>query len=252
VLRSVAWCDEIVVLDKSSTDRTREIASRYARVITIPHTEWSALEYRRLRDESTSEWILTVTCSALVTPALADEVRRLIANAGFPYDIIEVPFRRFVLGFDGPHSPWCSGSEAAIARRSVLQYREDEVHAVISFTSDRRYRIEGPEGACLYHLTHSDVDGMMERHVRYCRAEGRLSAHRITPRRAARSVLRAVFDVIFRRRTWRLGWDGVALAFAWVSYWMLRYIYIWEQHRNTRDVYEPIVREVMAEWKDRS
>ena len=28
-LKTICWCDEIVVLDKESTDRTREIASRY-------------------------------------------------------------------------------------------------------------------------------------------------------------------------------------------------------------------------------
>src|SRR6185436_4099419 len=110
----------------------------------------SALEYERLRDESTSEWVLTITCSGLVTPALADEVRRLISSPGFAYDIIEVPLRRFVLGFDGPRSPWYSAFDAAIARRNVLRYRADEVHGVISFASERRYRIEGCDGAYLY------------------------------------------------------------------------------------------------------
>lgn len=252
VLRSVQWCDEVVVLDKSSTDRTREIASRYARVITIPHTDWSALEYERLRDESTSEWILTMTCSNLVTPPLADEIRRLISNPGFAYDIIEVPFRRYALGLNGPHSPWYSPVNPAVARRNVLQYREDEVHRVISFTSDRQYRIEGCEGAFFYHLTHPDVDGMMERHVRYWRAEAELTEHRVTLRQAARAVAGSLFRILFRWRTWRLGWDGVALAFAWLTYWMMRYVYLWEKKRGRgEDAYAEIIRKVLAEWDGR-
>ena len=252
VLRSVAWCDEVIVLDKSSTDRTHEIASRYARVITIPHTDWSALEYQRLRDESTSEWILTMTCSNLVTPALADEVRRLIASKEFPYDVIEVPFRRYALGLNGPRSPWYAPFNAAVARRNVLQYREDEVHGVISFTSDRRYRIEALEGAVFYHLTHPDVDGMMERHVRYWRAEADLTEHRVSLWQAARAVAGSVFQVLFKRRTWQLGWDGFALAFSWISYWMMRYVFLWEKKQGKgKDEYTEIVKNVLTEWDRR-
>src|SRR5256885_2600677 len=42
-LSSLAWCDDVVVLDSLSTDRTRAIAEeRGARAVTRPFDNWSA------------------------------------------------------------------------------------------------------------------------------------------------------------------------------------------------------------------
>jgi glycosyltransferase involved in cell wall biosynthesis len=255
ILRSLTWCDEIVVLDKSSTDRTREIAARYThRIVTAPYSGFDIGVLHTLRDESSSEWILWVYASDLVTPALAKEVRRLISG-DVPYDVIEVPYRRFVLGIGGVHSPWHgNGFHPSIIRRSAVAFRDDDVHGAIASNSERIHRMQdAASDAYLYHLTHPSIDMMMDRHLRYCRADGVLSSERLSLRRAAASVLRSVFDVVVRRRTVFHGWDGVALSFAWVSYWMLRYLYVWERKRSRApDLYARMRREILAEWEKTS
>jgi len=255
LLRSLKWCDEIVVLDKSSTDRTREIAARYTdRIVTAPYSGFDIGGLRRLRDESASEWILWVYASDLVTPALAKEVRQLISG-DLPYDVIEVPYRRFVLGIGDPSSPWYgSGFHPAVMRRSAIAFRDDDVHGAILSNSARILRMQdAADGAFLYHLTHPTIDMMMERHIRYCRAEGELGSERLSLRRTAASVLRSLFDVVVRRRTLFRGWNGVALSFAWMSYWMLRYLYIWERKRSRApELYARMRREILAEWEKTS
>jgi len=255
VLRSLLWCDEIVVLDKSSTDRTRELASRYtARIVTAPYSGFDIGVLRRLHQESSSEWILWVYASDLVTPALAREVRRLISG-DVPYDAIEVPYHRYVLGMGSPRSPWyATGFHPAVMRRSAVEFRDDDVHGAIVWNSERIHRMrDAAPGAYLYHLTHPTVDMMMDRHIRYCRAEGELSSERLSLRRAAGSVLRSIFDVVVRRRTVFRGWDGIALSFAYVSYWMLRYLYLWERKRSRApELYARMRSEILEEWEKTS
>ena len=252
VLRSLRWCDEIVVVDKSSTDRTREIAARYTdRIVVVPYSDFAVSELRAMVGECRSEWVLWCTASRLVPRAAAEQIRKIISDPDLPYDVIEVPFARYVLGISEPYSPWWTPHEALLFRRSVARLREDNVHASLRFTSTRRMRM--PAGAReenVLHLTHASVDSMMERHVRYCRMEPIVGGERLTVRRAAMSVWRSIYEVTVKRRTVFHGADGLALAFAWVSYWMLRYLYVWEKKRShASETYERIERTVAADWE---
>jgi glycosyltransferase involved in cell wall biosynthesis len=77
---SVAWADEIVVVDSESTDDTTAIAARHhARVIV--HT-WPGYVAQKNYAASMAnhDWILSLDADERVTPALAAEMRALLAN----------------------------------------------------------------------------------------------------------------------------------------------------------------------------
>jgi glycosyltransferase involved in cell wall biosynthesis len=58
-LGSIAWCDERIVIDMDSVDRTRELAMPLAtKIVTqewIPHMEWAR---NRGIELATGDWIL--------------------------------------------------------------------------------------------------------------------------------------------------------------------------------------------------
>jgi glycosyltransferase involved in cell wall biosynthesis len=88
-LRSVAWSDDIHVLDSGSTDATAEIARRFGANLTqrnaegmfggdeSAHKNWAirALTFKY-------PWVLHIDADERVTPELANSIPRAIANPG--------------------------------------------------------------------------------------------------------------------------------------------------------------------------
>ena len=74
-LASVAWADEIVVLDSGSTDRAREIAqSFHAKFLVEPWKGFAAQKNSALA-KANGDWILSLDADEEVEPALADEIK---------------------------------------------------------------------------------------------------------------------------------------------------------------------------------
>jgi glycosyltransferase involved in cell wall biosynthesis len=78
-LASVSWADEIIVVDSESTDDTVAIARRYTdRVVIRPWPGYVA-QKNFAASLSRNEWILSLDADERVTPALADEIKSLMA-----------------------------------------------------------------------------------------------------------------------------------------------------------------------------
>lgn len=71
--------DEIVIVDESSEDRTREIAERMgAKVYKTDHEPIFHITKQKALDKATGEWILQLDADERVTPELAGEIREVI------------------------------------------------------------------------------------------------------------------------------------------------------------------------------
>jgi glycosyltransferase involved in cell wall biosynthesis len=83
-LASLAFCDEIVIVDSGSTDRTPEIARKYgARLI---RKEW--LGFGRQKqfavDQAGNEWVLCIDADERVSPRLAESIAEALRTPVAP------------------------------------------------------------------------------------------------------------------------------------------------------------------------
>jgi glycosyltransferase involved in cell wall biosynthesis len=249
-MKNLQWCDEIIILDKNSTDNTRAIAEKYgAKVFLWNNTEYDSSEIPFLFGKSTSEWILTWTASDIIHPDLALKIKELTSNNEFEYDIISVPFYTYILGIDSKRSPWHTELKPYVLRKSALKLNNDGVHDAIQFNSNRFYKLKKSDKHCIYHLTHVSTDVMMERHTRYWRAEARYFDDK-NLKIPLRRVVAEIINVTLIRKTFLMGRDGIMLIFAFLSYYMMSYVYKWEKkYGNAYEAYDKIRKEILNEWE---
>lgn len=128
-LASVAWADEIYLLDSFSTDRTAEIVrERFPSVrIEQRHSLGSAAQKNYGMDRTSHEWVLVVDADERVPPALADEIRRTLESPrAWGYSIGR---RNFVLGEQVRFSGLQHDRVTRLFHRRHARYPNRRVHA---------------------------------------------------------------------------------------------------------------------------
>lgn len=94
-----ALASEIILVDSGSTDRTIEIASRFTQKIF--RNEWKGYGAQKqfALDKAMGPWVLNIDADERVTPALAEEIRFLLAANSEPkLNGYRIPFRHFFMG----------------------------------------------------------------------------------------------------------------------------------------------------------
>ena len=79
-LASVAWADEIVVVDSESADETAAIARAHTARVVV--REWPGYVDQKNHAASIAshDWILSLDADERVTPALAEKIKALMAR----------------------------------------------------------------------------------------------------------------------------------------------------------------------------
>jgi len=233
-LRALAFADEIVVIDKSSTDATRSIAATLAdRVISVP---WSpTVEETRAfaAAQCTHEWILFADDDECLSP---EAIRFLDAELTAPRaDVYMLPLRHHIMGVHDERAYYWPEYHMRCFRRGAVGFT-DKVHEGTRILSNRAYYVPPATGACIHHLSHRDAAQFIEKTNRYTsrpdrrrglqtgRSIARFAHERIDHWLAqtdpcdpdsypeAVAVLRAVYDMIDRLKGWEeeAGHDGPA------------------------------------------
>lgn len=78
-LASLAWCDELVLLDDFSTDRTVELAKKHTAVIFQRHLANDFAQQRNFGlAKAKGEWVLFIDSDEVVSEDLAREIREAV------------------------------------------------------------------------------------------------------------------------------------------------------------------------------
>jgi len=150
-LRSVAWADEIVVVDNASTDRTREIAREFgARVVQAPDWPGFGPQKNRALDACTGDWILALDADERVDEPLRAEIEQVVAGGRF--DVYAMPRRSTYCGRFIRHGGWWPDYVARLFRRGTARYSDARVH--------ERLVTDRPVGRLRAPLTHYSFRSM--------------------------------------------------------------------------------------------
>jgi glycosyltransferase involved in cell wall biosynthesis len=126
-LRSLAFADEVVVVDSGSTDGTVE-AARAAGARVIPTTDWPGFgpQKNRALDAATGDWVFSIDADEQLTPELAASLQGAIHSG--KYDAWEVNRRSIYCGQYMAHSGWYPDRVLRLFRRGSAHFSDDLVH----------------------------------------------------------------------------------------------------------------------------
>jgi glycosyltransferase involved in cell wall biosynthesis len=159
-LESVSWCDEILVLDEYSDDKTQQIARAYsAKVIQSENSNDFARARNRGLKEAKGEWVLFVDSDEVVPDALAEEIQAAIQTK--KYDGYYVKRYDWFLGKWLMHGETSRVRLLRLARKSAGAW-SGRVHEVWNITGKT-----GKLYIALEHYPHSDVAQFLKKINQY-------------------------------------------------------------------------------------
>ena len=127
-LESVAWADELVLIDSHSTDATIEIAEKMgARVVQVAFKGFGDLRNQAILACS-HDWIFSLDADERCTPEAQVEIQAVV-NSPDSGDAYFVPRRNFFMGRWIQHSGWYPNyRQPQLFRKGAMHYDNKTVH----------------------------------------------------------------------------------------------------------------------------
>lgn len=166
-LATVAWADEIVIVDSGSSDRTREIAAEYTDKVYI-EDDWQGFGVQRQRAQQyvTGDWILMLDADERVTETLAQQIRQAVAQDD-RQAVYFVPRLSWVFGRFIRHSGWYPDYVARLYPREQAGYNDNRVHEKLVYPEGMS---EKKLSGDLLHYTYRDLEHYLVKSAHYAAA----------------------------------------------------------------------------------
>lgn len=207
-LSSVAFCDEIVVVDGGSSDRTVALARAVgARVIENP---WPGFAQQRnvALQAANTEWVLEIDADERVSPRLAESIQALIASAPADVNMGACARRNRFLGrLLGPSAKYPDYRFRCFRRTAFSHDERLPVHEGLP-AAPRAAVLEGE----LEHELAGSIGEALRDAWRYADLQARLvgrprSARALLVGVAVRPVAKMFYRLVLEGG-WRDGWQG--------------------------------------------
>jgi glycosyltransferase involved in cell wall biosynthesis len=219
-IESLRCCDEIVVVDCGSNDRTREAAEKLgARVL---ESQWRGFAGQKnyAASEASYDWILSIDADEAVSEALEAEIWQ-IKKSGPQFDGYTMPRLARYLGRWILHSGWYPDRKVRLYDRRKARWIGDFVHESV--------RVEGQIGHLKGNLLHYTCDTLSE-HLRTMDRYTTLAAEEMAALGRKVRWQDLVLDppwTFLRTYIFKAGfldgWEGLTIAYMSAFYNFLKY-----------------------------
>jgi len=237
-LRSVTWCDEIVVLDSFSTDRTVEICRQFTD--RVYQHEWLGYVGQRnlIRDMANFPWVFFLDSDEEVSLGLREEIIHEFERGTDPYVGYEFPRQVYYLGRWIRHGEWYPDVKLRLFKKEFGRTEGLEPHDKVVITGPVK-RLKNP----LWHYTYDDIRDHLETLNRFSTITAQQRFVQQHPFRWTDIVIRPLLRFLkgyFLRGGFRDGTHGYVIAMICAFGVFAKYAKLWELEGRRRGEFNEI------------
>lgn len=233
-LASVAWADELVVLDSGSSDDTVARARAHGARVEVS-ADWVGFGIQRQRAQALAggDWILMLDADERVTPALAEEIRAVLASddrrLAYALPRLSWCFGRFIR-----HSGWYPDYVVRLYPRERGRYDSALVHEKVELDPSLQVaRLKGD----LLHFTYDNLRHYLVKSAHYAEAWAEQRQRRGRRASLGQGVVHALgcFMKMYVLRLGMLdGRQGLLLALLSAHSTFAKYADLWNRQQPSR------------------
>jgi hypothetical protein len=244
------WADEVVVMDKGSTDGTLDVCRKFGDKVTIQSIPYSERGHEKLSEIPKlvrNDWVFLGTCSEVPTKKLIAACREILDAREAELDLIYVPRRMYAFGLHCSNPDWSVCHYPFLFHRARARITDDVHDNFHAPDPSRTYRISYAEDCCVHHMTYPTARSFWLASMQYFEAETKKD---IAPEKAIRQSFKNVERI--SQKVLQDGDNWVPFYCAFVSYELGKALHVWEQARGkdqAPQVYQALTQQLVSrEW----
>jgi glycosyltransferase involved in cell wall biosynthesis len=222
-LKSVAWADEIIVVDSESTDRTVELAKQFTEKIFIRKWGGYVPQKRYALSLASNEWVLSLDADERITTELKDEIINLSPGefSGF-----KIRRKNFLLKKEITSCGWEKDYQLRLMRKEKASFSNRLVH--------EKFIVEGKVGTltnAMLHYTFSSFSEYFSKINYYSSLKAQelfTKKKRVGGWTIFSHTISAFFAFFIIRRGFKDGVYGLIISLLHSVSTMMNYVKLWE------------------------
>jgi len=226
---SVSFCDEVIVIDDGSTDRSVDLAQHLgAKVFTLISRSFAERRNYGLK-QAKGKWVFYIDADERVSKELAEDIQEKVSSKNLNDPVAyRVSRKNFYLG----KHEWPNIEKLErLFKKSALTEWKGEVHESPVVTGEI-----GKLKGYLSHYTHQDLTSMVAKTIQWSKIEAELRIRADHPRmtwwRFFRVMLTAFYDSYIKQKGYKVGTAGLIESMYQSFSMFITYARLWEMQQK--------------------
>ena len=225
VIDSVAFADEILVVDSFSTDGTYEKAMKKATRVLRREFDYFSAQKNWAIPQAKYDWILIVDADERITPELKAEIQVILKTPNPNLVAYWIGRTNHFMGQQVQHSGWKNDKVIRLFKRDYCSYEDKKVHEEIIADGEIGYLKQK-----LHHNTYTTFDAYVEKMNRYAWLQAQdydKKTKLITPYHFVIKPFWRFFKHFIIQGGFRDGFVGFTIGYMQAYVVFMRYVKLW-------------------------
>lgn len=228
-LRSVNFlkeCDEIIVVDMESTDKTAEIAKKYgAKIIKTKYDKYFDNARKIAIDNAKNEWCFLLDADEIITKELAEEIDKIVKDD--LCDIAYIAIKNYFFGVEANYGKY-PYYYCRLFKKDFIEIT-GQMHSCLKLKTNECKSTYINKRKNLIHFPYNNVEEWLKKRYRYINVETENNHKFISP---FSCFIKSFFRFYFKEKNYKGKYEGFMLAISQATSELIADIKIYYDKKN--------------------